>query len=360
MGVAMTSEVRIALISTPFVPVPPPSYGGTELIVAHLARELSARGHEVVLYTTGDSTMPGVEIRSLYAQAVWPPDSWHELDHTAFAVRNLQGEHFDIVHAHCAPILAFAPLVRAPIVYTLHHVREEHLHTFYAGNAHRNVRFIAISERQRELFLPEVDAEVIHHGLDSGSYGTGPGGDYAAFLGRFAEEKGPAVALDVAQMAGVPIRLAGKPHWKDMPYFHEEVEPRLARRDVDWVGEASLKPKCKLLGGACATLFPINWEEPFGLVMIESMLCGTPVLAFPRGSAPELIDEGLTGFLCRDEQEMAARLRALRHGEIAFDREACRARAAERFSIGRMTDRYLEVYGRMAERPALASVPANA
>jgi glycosyltransferase involved in cell wall biosynthesis len=350
--------VRIALISTPFVPVPPPSYGGTELIVAHLARELTARGHEVVLYTTGDSTIPGVEIRSLYGEAVWPPDPYHELDHTAFAVRDIQAERFDIVHAHAAPILAFAPLIRAQVVYTLHHVREEALQTFYANNAHANVRFVAISERQRQLFLPEVHAEVIHHGLDGAGYRIGAGGNYAAFLGRFAREKGPATALDVAQMAGVPIQLAGKPHWKDMPYFEAEVEPRLTRRDVTWLGELSLKPKSKLLGGACATLFPIDWEEPFGLVMIESMLCGTPVLAFPRGSAPELIDEGVTGWLCRDADEMAARLRALCRGEIGFDRDACRARAAERFSIARMTESYLAVYGHMTERTILASVPA--
>lgn len=357
--VAKSKKVRIALISTPFVPVPPPSYGGTELIVAHLARELIGRGHEVVLYATGDSHVPDADIRSLYPEAIWPPDPWRELDHAAFAIRDIQDERFDVVHAHIAPVLAFAPLVPAPIVYTLHHARDENLHRYYGHNSHANVRFVAISERQRKLFAPEVPADVIHHGLEVSSYQVGPAGGYAAFLGRFAVEKGPAPALDAAQRAGVPLRLAGKPHWKDMAYFEAEVEPRLARCDVLWLGEVAHEAKCKLLGGACATLFPIDWEEPFGLVMIESMLCGAPVLAFARGSAPELIDEGVTGWLCRDAEDMAERLRALCRGDIPFDRERCRARAVERFSIARMADRYLEVYARMAARPALASVPGT-
>src|SRR5262249_29890735 len=162
--------------------------------------------------------------------------------------------------------------------------------------------------------------------------------DYAAFLARFAVEKGPAVAIEVALRAGVPIRLGGEPHWKDMGYFHSDIEPRLSSPGVTWLGELAHGPKCLLLGGAVATLCPINWEEPFGLVIIESMLCGTPVLAFARGSAPELIDDGVTGWVCGDAAEMAARLAALHRSPRTFDRAACRALAVERFSVGRMTE----------------------
>jgi glycosyltransferase involved in cell wall biosynthesis len=353
--------VRIALISTPFVAVPPPSYGGTELIVFHLARALAERGHQVILYATGDSRVPGVTIRAPRAAAAWPPDPWLELDQAGYAVRDLLGRApVDIIHAHMAPVLAFAPLLDVPVVYTIHHVRDEELQRYYESNGHRNVRFVAISDRQRDLMAPEVEATVVHHGLETDSYPLGDGGRAAAFLGRFAIEKGPATALEVAHAAGVPLRLAGKPHWKDEAYHRAEVSPRLARPGVVWQGEADHQAKCALLGGSLATLFPIDWEEPFGLVMIESMLCGTPVLAFARGAAPELVEDGVTGWLCRDEADMAARLRALHSGALPFDRSACRARAADRFCVTRMAERYLEVYAEALGRPSFAPVPAEA
>src|SRR5262249_2797609 len=192
--------VRIALISTPFFPVPPPKYGGTELIVYHLARDLAARGHHVILYSTGSSRLPGVECRSLYPEAIWPPDPWHELNHAAFAMRDIvASEPVDVIHAHVAPTLALAPFTSIPVRYTVHHVREQSLQAFYGENQHPNVHFVAISERQQQLLLPEVTSTVVHHGLDVDAYPLGRGGGYAAFLGRFAVEKGPATAIDVAQ-----------------------------------------------------------------------------------------------------------------------------------------------------------------
>src|SRR5262249_29285839 len=259
-----------------------PKYGGTELVVYHLARDLTARGHDVILYSTGASRIPDVECRYFYADTIWPPDPWHELNHAAFAMQDIaRSEPVDVIHAHSAPVLSMAPFTRVPVTYTIHHEREEALQTFYVDNAHANVHFVTISERQRQLLLPEVRSSVVHHGLDVNAYPLGRGGDYAAFLARFAVEKVPAVAVEVA--------LRGEPHWKDMGYFHSDIEPRLSSPGVTWLGELAHGPKCLLLGGAVATLCPINWEEPFGLVIIESMLCGTPVLAFARGSAPELI-----------------------------------------------------------------------
>jgi glycosyltransferase involved in cell wall biosynthesis len=352
--------VRIALISTPFVAVPPPKYGGTELIVYHLARELVARGHDVILFATGDSQLPGAELRALYPTAIWPPETWHELDHATFAVEDIvKNGGVDVIHTHIAPTVALAGFIDVPVVYTLHHVRDDVLQRFYGHRGSHRVRFVAISERQRELFLPEVDADVVHHGLDFGVYRLGPGGEHAAFLGRFAPEKGVHFALDAAHRAGVPLRLAGQPHWKDRRYFEAELRPRLERPGVSWDGEASHGPKCALLGGACATLFPIDWEEPFGLVMIESMLCGTPVLAFRRGSAPEVVDEGVTGWICADVDEMAWRLRRLARDRRSFDRRRCRERAAERFSVEHMTARYLEVYAAAIDHPLLAAMPAE-
>jgi len=351
-------HVRFALISTPFVAVPPPKYGGTELIVFHLARELAHRGHDVVLFATGDSAVPGVEMRALYPEGIWPPNPWYELDHAAFALRDIvrRGD-VDVVHCHVAPGLALAGFVETPLVYTVHHVRDDTLQPLYAHSRSPRVRMVAISERQRELLKPEIDADVVYHGLDVRAYRVGRGGNCAAFLGRFAAEKGVHLALDAAHQAGVPLQLAGAPHWKDEGYHEREVRWRLERPGVRWVGEAGHDRKCALLGGACATLFPIEWEEPFGLVMIESMLCGTPVLSFARGSAPELVDPGVTGWLVADVDEMAWRLRRLATGEQRFDRLACRARAEHRFSVARMVDRYLEVYAAAMDRAALAALP---
>jgi glycosyltransferase involved in cell wall biosynthesis len=202
---------------------------------------------------------------------------------------------------------------------------------------------VTISVRQREL-LPELaPATVIHHGIGSHRYRLGHGrGRYAAFLGRFAVTKGVHVAIDVAQAAGVRLRLAGRPHWCDHEYHERQVRPRLAQRGIEHVGEVGGSEKLRFLGEASALLFPIAWEEPFGLVMVEAMLCGTPVLGFPRGSVPEVIDHGVTGFLCDDAAEMAWRLRELTVG--GFDRRRCRARAVERWSAVRMVREHLALY----------------
>jgi glycosyltransferase involved in cell wall biosynthesis len=347
--------VKIAVVSTPFVAVPPPGYGGTELVVANLVDELIARGHDVTLYATGDSRVAGADLRFIYEKARWPPDPYAELEHATFAMRDIvaDGRH-DLIHAHVPSALMFAPFVDLPVVYTIHHVRDETMMRLYRRALTPTLNLVAISERQRELLDPDVaeGAAVVHHGLDPDCYPLGPGGARAGFIGRFAAVKGPDRAIEVASAAGVPLELAGAPHADDADYFRDEVQPRLSRRLVQWQGEAGLGAKVRLLGGSLATLFPIDWEEPFGLVMIESMLCGTPVLSFPRGAALEVIDPGVTGWLCGDEDEMAWRLRRLARGTERFDRARCRARAAARFSVGVMVDRYLEVYADAIASPA--------
>jgi glycosyltransferase involved in cell wall biosynthesis len=332
--------VRIAMISTPFVPVPPPRYGGTELIVDELVRGLVQAGHDVTLFATGDSQAP-VPLRALVPRAVWPPDPSLELDHAAWAIGEIAGDarRWDVVHGHVPPLLPLARFIDAPLVQTIHHDRDEALVGRYAGSS---AQLVAISERQRAL-LPEAQSVVIHHGLSPSRFTLGQGqGGYLAFVGRLAPEKGAHVAVEVAAAAGLPLKLAGRPHWRDQRYFREEVLPRVARSRAMLVGEVGGLQKSRLLGAATALLFPVAWEEPFGLVMIEAMLSGTPVVALARGAVPEVVEDGLTGFVCADPVEMTARVRQIAAG--GFDRRRCRARAVQRWSAGRMVAEYQALY----------------
>jgi glycosyltransferase involved in cell wall biosynthesis len=340
----LSKLVRIAIVSTPFVPVPPPLYGGTELIVAELAAGLAARGHDVTLFATGDSRPHArVHLRSLFPRAMWPPEPYVELAHAAFAVENVLGDRrgFDVVHAHVPSVLAFDRLADVPIVYTVHHELDPRLSALYTR---ARASLVAISARQRELCRELARAAVVHHGLTPARYPLGRGdGRYAVFLGRLSREKGPHHAIDATARAGVALRIGGLPHWRDEAYYAREVAPRLARAShVTLAGEIGGHDKARLLGDACALLFPIEWEEPFGLVMIEAMLCGTPVLAFDHGSVREVVDDGVTGFVCDGARDLAARLRAVTRG--GFDRHACRERARARFSAERMVNDYERLY----------------
>ena len=331
------THVRIALVSTPFVAVPPHGYGGTELVVHELARGLTAAGHQVTLFATGDSRGP--DVRFVYPRPVWPPDGQAELRHCTTAARDIARESFDVVHAHAPAMLPLAGSLGAPLVYTLHHAHDEHLTRAYL--AHPEVGYVAISARQAQL-EPELACHVVHHGLDTSRYPAGRGTrDDAVFLGRLVPCKGPDLAVAAARRAGLPIRLAGDVHAPDTtPAWQATLAAALARPGVVRLGSVSGDRKLELLGGARALLMPLRWEEPFGLVMIEAMLCGTPVIAFPRGAAPEIVEEGWTGYLVGDEEEMAAVLAGLGR----FDRDACRRRAQARFSARRMVRDYERLY----------------
>ncbi len=332
------------MISTPFVSVPPRRYGGTELIVAELVTGLAAAGHDVTLFATGDSRPPpGVALHARFAKAHWPPDPHVELDHAEFAVEQIAAtpRRFDVVHAHVPSVLTFAAMLHAPLVYTVHHDAGDDYARLQSVYRRCRAQFVAISERQRALMPELAGARVVYHGLDPARYRLGRGdGGYCLFLGRLSRAKGPHVAIDVARAAGIRIRLGGVPHWQDHDYHATELAPRLRAKGVVAVGEVGGSAKRDLLAGARALLFPIAWDEPFGLVMIEAMLSGTPVLAFDRGSVREVVDEGVTGFVCRDAADMAARLRTL----DGFDRVACRRRALQRWTTARMVRDHLALY----------------
>jgi glycosyltransferase involved in cell wall biosynthesis len=346
--------MRIAMLSTPFVAVPPPRYGGTELVVADLVEGLIEAGHTVTLFATGDSSSRA-EVRALYRRPMWPPDARLELAHAAWALREVLAGEFDLVHAHVPSALAFAPILDMPMVCTVHMPHDPTLQPLYRYA--RDAQLIAISARQRELSPELRGARVILHGLDLRRHPFGDGsGGYVAFLGRLSRCKGAHTAIDAATRAGLRVRIAGAPHQEDAAYYERELRRRLAQRHVEQVGEVGGEAKLRLLGDACALAFPIEWEEPFGLVMIEAMLTGTPVVALGRGSVPEIVDEGVTGFVCRDVDDLARRLRDIARG--GFDRRRCRARARARWSAQRMVAEHLDLYRRLLRRETDDARPA--
>ena len=334
--------MKIALVSTCAASVPPPAYGGIECFVGTLARGLVARGHDVVVYATGNSRPEG-HLRSHFARAVWPPDASAEREHALFALRDAATFAPDIVHVNLPDALIPARAARCPVVATLH---APGLPPWLPAHVLGMATCVAVSRRQAEL-LPELRGlVVIPHGLDPVDFPPGSGdGGYCAFLGRIGPEKAPHLAIDAALEAGVPLRIGG-PHWSGVRrydhYFADEFAPRLAHSagQVTWLGELDHRGKIALLRGASALLFPLGWEEPFGLVMIEAMLVGTPVVAFARGSAPEIVDDGVTGYLVDDVHAMAAAIRRA----ACLDRHRCRSQAQRRFRASLMVQRYEALY----------------
>lgn len=337
--------MRIAMVSTPFVQVPPRDYGGTELVVYELVEGLIDRGHDVTLYATGDSGTRA-RLRALYRRPQWPPDPLADLNHVSFAMGEIARGGFDLVHVHSAAALAFRRLVRLPMVYTLHHKRVRAMSEYYSHFP--DVDFVAISGDQARRESGVRDCAVIHHGIDPGAYRWRRKADgYVCFVGRFAPEKGLPAAIDAAALARVPISVAGNVHPPDGDHFRSEIEPRLAGRHVRHLGPVGPSVKIPLLEKSRALLAPIGWDEPFGLILIEAMLSGCPVLAYARGSVPELIEHGVTGFIVRSVEEMAELIRP--GGAVErLDRRRIRELAVDRFGRDRMLADYERLYRRIA------------
>jgi len=351
--------VRIGIIAPPWAPVPPPTYGGTETMLDALARGLEAAGHDVVLFATGDSACP-VTTSWVHERAAWiweagAASERHELDHVIAAYEELA--NCDVVHDHtiAGPVHALR-YPDLPVV-TTNHGR-------FGGAALAHYRAIAgqlpvvaISRHQASTAAGVPIAKVIHHGLDVAAFPEGAGdGGYALFLGRMDPDKGVDLAIDAARAAGVPLLIAAKMRdEREIAFYREEVVPLLGD-GVEYIGEIGGARKLELLAAARCLLNPIRWPEPFGLVMIEALACGTPVIAMGQGAAPEIIDHGLSGYLCERPAQLAEAL-ALVGG---IDRAVCRSIAKERFSMDRMAADHVALYREViAAKKGLAEEPVQ-
>jgi glycosyltransferase involved in cell wall biosynthesis len=333
--------MKIALIAPPFIPVPPKVYGGTELFIAQLAEGLKSRGLDVVVYANGESTV-GVPVRFLYEKPQWPIqgeiyDNLKDINHTTWAVAEAARE-CDLVHLNNTPGLPSSRYVDLPFVHTIHHPCDPGLSEFYRFFPW--VEYVTISDFQRRReTMPKI--RTIHHGIDLSLYQLRERKqDYLSFIGRIAPVKGTHLAIAAAKKAGIPLKIAGEvqPLFRD--YFDAEVKSHLDGKWIEYVGEADLEAKNELLGNSRAMLFPIQWEEPFGLVMIEAMACGTPVLALPGGSVREIVRDEVSGYICDSVEELSQRARDLGPATPV----SCREYVENFFSLDRMVADYADLY----------------
>ncbi|MBW4564827.1 MAG: glycosyltransferase family 4 protein [Mojavia pulchra JT2-VF2] len=343
--------MRIAQIAPLWERVPPPAYGGIELVVGLLTDELVKRGHEVTLFASGDSITLS-KLQSVHPKALRLDTTVKEYD--IYAMLQLsqvyeRASEFDIVHSHMGhAALPYANLVQTPTVHTLHGVFTPDNEKLFMHA--RRQSFVSISDAQREPRLNLNCVATVYNGIDTSNYefSSQPQDPrYLAFLGRLSPEKGPHLAIEIAKRSGWRLKMAGKVDIVDRDYFEQEIKPHIDGKQIEYLGEANHAQKCELMGGAVATLFPITWREPFGLVMIESMATGTPVIAMELGSTPEVIAHGHTGFLCRTVDECIAAIDKVPQ----LNRLACREHVVKNFSVQRMVDGYEAVYQQiLAER----------
>ncbi|MBW4613811.1 MAG: glycosyltransferase family 4 protein [Desmonostoc vinosum HA7617-LM4] len=336
--------MRIAQIAPLWERVPPPAYGGIELVVGLLTDELVKRGHEVTLFASGDSIslakLLSVHPRALRLDSTIKDHSIYDMLQLASVYEH--AEDFDIIHSHVGHItLPYTNLVTTPTVHTLHGIfTPDNEKIFKFG---KNQPYVSISNTQREPRLGLNYAATVYNGIDVSSYKFYPQAEeppYLAFLGRISPEKGTHLAIEIAQKSGWHLKMAGKVDVVDVEYYEQQIKPHIDGKQIEYLGEANHAQKNALMGGAVATLFPITWREPFGLVMVESMAAGTPVIAMKLGSTVEIIDHGKTGLLCNSIQECISAIEQASE----LDRYACRKYVENRFSVKQMVDGYEALY----------------
>jgi len=345
--------MKIAQIGPLMESVPPRLYGGTERIVSYLTDELVRLGHDVTLFASGDSVSAAHLVPCVPKALRLDPNVRDPIPYYMLMLDRVNdvADDFDILHFHIDQFHfpLFRPIAQRTVTTT--HGRQDlpDLRPLYFGFS--DMPLVSISDAQR---LPIANANfvaTIYHGIpfDLHKPTYRPRGGYLAFLGRISPEKRPDRAIAIARAAGIPLKIAAKVDKVDEEYFREKIEPLLDQPGIEFIGEIDERAKTEFLGDASALLFPIDWPEPFGLSMIEAMACATPVLAFRRGSVPEIIDDGVTGLTVDDVEEAVRVLPRL----LSLDRRTVRQRFEERFTATRMAKDYLSVYRALLERPML-------
>jgi len=344
--------MRIAQISPLFEAVPPKLYGGTERVVYSLTEELVAMGHDVTLFASGDS-VTSAKLAPMRDKALrLDPNvvDWIAIYMRMMELIRRRADEFDVLHFHTDyfPLSLFSRQ-DTPFVTTLHgRLDIPEFKVIY--ETFPNAPFVSISDAQRRP-IPGINwARTVHHGMPADLLTPQPvKADYAAFLGRISPEKGVDKAIRIAGKAGLKLKIAAKVDKVDQVYWDERIKPLIkASPWVEYIGEINDAQKPAFLSGAHALLFPIDWPEPFGLVMIEAMACGTPVVAFNRGSVPEVIDQGVSGFIAHDEASAVAALNRV----VALDRTLVRRTFDRRFTARRMAEDYVDLYEELCE-PAM-------
>ena len=332
--------MRIAQIAPLWERVPPFRYGGIELIVSLLTDELVRRGHEVTLFASGDS-ITKAHLKAVHDQAlrldkeVKEPGLYEQI---MLSDIYQQAHHFDIIHSHVGyTALPYSVFVKTPTVHTTHGIFTPDNEKMYRRFAWQP--YTSISEAQREPRLGLNYVHTVYNGIEPDSYPfqeTPTQPPYLAFVGRLSPEKGPEGAIEIARATGLPLKMAGKVDAVDRTYYNEQLKPLIDGEQIEYLGEVSHEEKVQLLRNATVTLFPITWREPFGLVMIESMATGTPVVGMALGSVPEVIAHGKTGFVCNTIEQM---IEAVPEA-MKLDRPTCRDYVLNRFSVSSMTTEY--------------------
>jgi glycosyltransferase involved in cell wall biosynthesis len=335
--------MRIAQVAPLYECVPPKLYGGTERIVSYLTEELVQQGHEVTLFASGDS-MTKARLIPICPKALRLDT--HCIDQLAHHVRMLEAvvahqNEFDLIHFHIDYLHFSLSRMMGWTTLTTVHGRLDIADLVPLYRDFKEMPVSSISNAQREP-LPWLNWQgTAYHGLPKNQYEfSAKSGGYLAFLGRTSPEKGLDEAVAIAQKVGMPLKIGAKVDNSDLEYFDEHIKPLIAQSDIEFLGEIGFPEKNELLGGADALLFPIRWPEPFGIVMIEAMACGTPVIAYPHGSVSEVIEDRITGLLPTDIDSAAKAV-----GEVGrIDRRGCRQRFEERFTADLMSAQYLRMY----------------
>lgn len=336
--------MKIAQIAPLWERVPPPAYGGIELVVGLLTDELVARGHEVTLFASGDS-ITSAKLESIHPQALRLDPNIKECgiyDMLQMAQVYERAGEFDLIHSHMGCVaLPYSKLTQTPTVHTLHGIFTPDNEKMFLHA--KNQPYVSISNAQREERLGLNHVATVYNSIDVSMHHFFPVADeppYLAFLGRMSIEKGPRHAIEISKATGIPLKMAGKVDPVDVEYFEKHIKPLVDGVQIQFLGEADHFMKNDLMGRAIATLFPITWREPFGLVMIESMAAGTPVIAMNLGSVPEVVADGMSGYICNTVDECIAAVSKIPN----LSRSICREYVANRFGVDRMAAGYEAVY----------------